>query len=31
MLRGVFGYNNKLVSGTSDAKFLGIIIENSLS
>ena len=31
MLRGVVGYNNKLISSTSDTKFLGINIENSLS
>lgn len=31
MLRGVLGYNNKFNSSTSDLKFLGIIIENSLS
>jgi hypothetical protein len=31
MLRGVVGYNNKLISRTSNTKFLGIIIENSLS
>jgi hypothetical protein len=30
VIRGVVGYNNKLISSTSDAKFLGIIIENSL-